>query len=373
MKLSSLVLAALALSVTTAQAQSQRGALEAQANAAQDGATVVRHIKSVLGRSGVSKEAIEVWLRTNSANLSKLNPERISTVLAAKQHWEIELAFVAAPIEQGTTYEFAQAMELGNLTFVESNDQAKIGLASERDQQLVFTPITPCRIADSRSSAGGPGPLQANAPRLISVAGLTSYRPQGGSNGNCGLSAIPAAEIQSVVAAVSTFNQNGAGTLAAYEQGAANPLPNGAIQTFRANDSGAVTSFAVLNANLSTAALTNLISTARTDYSVDVIGYFARPKATELDCVSVTTSSFAARLSFLYFPHPSCPSGYTKVSASCYGNVGASSPSSGTIGVSNPAFAYLSGTGPAGCTFQNLTSITQALGAETRCCRLPGR
>jgi hypothetical protein len=372
MKLRAFFLAALSMGVVTVQAQSQLGALEAQANAAQDGATVVRHIKSVLTRAGVGKGAIETWLRSNSASLSKMTPERISTVLAAKHHWEIELAFVAAPLERGTTYEFAQAMELGNLSFVDPSDQAKLGLQSEKDQQLVFTPITPCRIADSRSSAGGPGVLQANTPRLISVAGLPSYRAQGGSNGDCGLSAISAGEIKAVIAAVSTFNQNSSGTLTAFAQGAPNPSPNGAIQNFRPSDS-VVTSFAVLNANLAPVALTSLVSTARTDYSIDVVGYFARPKATELECVSVSTTSFAARLSFIYFPHASCPAGYTKVSASCYGNVGASGPSSGSIGVSNPSFAYLSGTGPSGCTFQNLTSFSQALGAETRCCRQPGR
>lgn len=52
---------------------------------------------------------------------------------------------------------------------------------------LVYTPVTPCRVFDSRVSQGGPGPIPANTQRNVFVAGTVGFPAQGGLSGGCGV------------------------------------------------------------------------------------------------------------------------------------------------------------------------------------------
>lgn len=55
---------------------------------------------------------------------------------------------------------------------------------------LVFTPVEPCRIYDSRTSQGGPGAFSANQTRTFNIIGSGNFSSQGGSATGCALPGI---------------------------------------------------------------------------------------------------------------------------------------------------------------------------------------
>jgi hypothetical protein len=50
---------------------------------------------------------------------------------------------------------------------------------------LLFTPVAPCRIIDTRGAGGGP--IAAGATRSFAVSGDTGFTPQGGNATGCGI------------------------------------------------------------------------------------------------------------------------------------------------------------------------------------------
>jgi hypothetical protein len=53
------------------------------------------------------------------------------------------------------------------------------------DSDLLFTPVAPCRIIDTRASVGGP--MLAGTVRPFLVAGTGGFTTQGGNDGGCGV------------------------------------------------------------------------------------------------------------------------------------------------------------------------------------------
>ena len=95
---------------------------------------------------------------------------------------------------------------------------------------------------------------------------------------------------------------------------------------------------------------------------VDIVGYFATPLATALQCAQVASGATAIAVSAdTLVTLPSCATGYTRTGSSC----------SGTSGVPG---GYLLETNATGCLFRNLSSVTTYNGTATStCCRVPGR
>ena len=95
---------------------------------------------------------------------------------------------------------------------------------------------------------------------------------------------------------------------------------------------------------------------------IDVVGYFAAPIATALQCTPVASSPTTIAVSAdTLVALPSCAAGYTRTGSSC----------AGTAGVPG---GYLLETNATGCLFRNLSSVTTYSGTATStCCRIPGR
>lgn len=87
------------------------------------------------------------------------------------------------------------------------------------DNDLVYTPVTPCRVFDSRVSQGGPGPLLVGTPRNVLVAGTVGFPLQGGLAGGCG---IPVGATSAIINFVAV-SPSGTGNLRAYA--VASPQP----------------------------------------------------------------------------------------------------------------------------------------------------
>jgi hypothetical protein len=86
---------------------------------------------------------------------------------------------------------------------------------------LLFVPVTPCRIIDTRLGSGGK--LIPGVVRDFQVAGVTQFPPQGGKEGGCG---IPDNATQVAAAVMMNFfavNPSGSGTIRAWPYG--DPVP----------------------------------------------------------------------------------------------------------------------------------------------------
>ena len=63
---------------------------------------------------------------------------------------------------------------------------------------LVFTPLTPCRIIDTRAAGG---PIMPGSPRDFLVSGNLGFEGQGGTPGGCGIPDSATAAMLNFVAA----------------------------------------------------------------------------------------------------------------------------------------------------------------------------
>src|SRR5262249_43659827 len=95
---------------------------------------------------------------------------------------------------------------------------------------------------------------------------------------------------------------------------------------------------------------------------IDIVGYFASPVATALQCTQVASAATPIPFSSdTLVALPSCAAGYTGTGSQC----------SGTNG--NPS-GYLIETNTTGCLFRNLSSVASfSATATSTCCRVPGK
>ncbi|HVG10957.1 MAG TPA: hypothetical protein VNM67_24855 [Thermoanaerobaculia bacterium] len=141
---------------------------------------------------------------------------------------------------------------------------------------LVFVPLPPCRIIDTRLGSGGP--IAAGATRDFQVAGVTEFPPQGGNAGGCGIppgSAEPNAP--AVVINFVAVGPAGPGNLIAWAWG--QPQPNTSVINY-----SNVPGLNIANGVVVPIAGTNLVpadihiraGSAATHVVADVTGYFTR-------------------------------------------------------------------------------------------------
>jgi len=131
-----------------------------------------------------------------------------------------------------------------------------------------YTPITPCRIVDTRSAGG---PIGSGGTRSFYAAGIVGIALQGGKSGGCGVP--PAASAVQVT--ITAVGASGNGYLKAYPYGS--PTPNATFlnftHAFNVSGAGSVKLCAAACArhlNVSVAGhLTNVV--------VDVQGYYLPP------------------------------------------------------------------------------------------------
>lgn len=227
----------------------------------------------------------------------------------------------------------------------------------DTENDLVFTPLPPCRIVDTRVAGGI---LTANTTRSFAGWTSTDFIPQGGSSTNCGIPENASAVLANVVA-VNTVNR--VGYLTVYPSNTAQP--NAASINFVGSDianqialklcrPGCVNQFTVF-------------STSNTHFVADVYGYYMEPVATPLDCVVNTVTGDLLNLNLVNVTS-TCPAGYTATGGGCGGPLGL------TVTSSRPA---TDGAGrPNGWTCGLVTSVIGGLlgyNVDATCCRVPGR
>jgi hypothetical protein len=155
--------------------------------------------------------------------------------------------------------------------------------AGEPARDLVYTPVAPCRILDTRRAlaAGLPSPLSGGTLYPFKFTTTTSFLDFGGSASNCNIP--PASDVKAVVLGVSLLQEQGLPNFSAY------------AGISDVNDLSAVLQNAILNFNIGDAAGSTAIlragssgeflylampTSVKANYTVEITGYFTSPMRT---------------------------------------------------------------------------------------------
>lgn len=252
------------------------------------------------------------------------------------------------------------------LTTLASPASAQLGSQST---DLVYYPVTPCRIIDTRNPGVLSGILQAGTTRDF-YAWNPTYESQGGVTTNCNM--LQNTNNAAVVLNLTTVATNAGGFITAYPADQPKPgtstlnfAPNSIIgnnATLKINQTGSGYSFKVT-------------STANVHLIADVVGYYARPVATAIECTNVISAGVDLLPgTSLAVYSPQCSAGYTVMSGLCY-------RTSGTTGGNHNTYAFgptsnTHATNPSAfyCGMNNSHATeTSNVNAGARCCRIPGR
>lgn len=220
---------------------------------------------------------------------------------------------------------------------------------------LVYTPVTPCRILDTRVAGGTvAGGTSRDFKAVVGAGG--NFSSQGGSATDCGMVAAGQAAVVINLAAVTPAN---AGYATAYPFGTTQPLAASINYT-----AGAVVNNSVvvkLPSPLTTQDFT-VFTFGTSHFVADVVGYFAPPVATALQCTSVDGAlRTLAAGEYALLSTVNCPSGYSAVSTAITATQDVVMADSYVSAASVQVFV------------KNVSTTSQQAIPKAICCRVPGR
>ena len=228
-------------------------------------------------------------------------------------------------------------------------------------KDLTFTPTSPCRIADTRVANGA---IAANSTRSFYAVSAPDYPGQGGVTHSCGL---PTTGVGGLALNVTVVSPSGNGYATVYGYGISQPLGSSVNYT-----AGAIVNNTVITAipNPPQTADFNVYTFAEAHFVIDIVGYFAPPLTTALQCTGTYVGQSVAANGTFDIQLPNCPATYTLVGAGCrsqgyddrvnWNITGLNRTSAG-----GPLTAYCSGT--------NESAFSVIISGTTNCCRVPGR
>ncbi len=222
-------------------------------------------------------------------------------------------------------------------------------------QDLVYTPVTPCRIVDTRMAVAGA--LAGGSVRLFDADG-SNLTAQGGSSAGCG---IPFAVAQAVTMTITAVHPAGQGYLTAFGL-TARPLSS--VLNYAAN--AVIADTATVPVVPGGGDDFALFSLATTHVVVDVLGYFAASSATRLDCTTAQSDVVAVPVNELTVVDAYCPPGRTATGGG-YDVSEATIAFPGLFTTSSPlANGWRT-------VVENQTGGPRNIVTLARCCRVPGR
>jgi len=230
-----------------------------------------------------------------------------------------------------------------------SGDDGSIQTLGALSNDLVYTPLQPCRILDTRNVGGA---IAANSTRnFITYAGGFAF--QGGSATNCGTPSVATA----VAINLTAVTPNGAGFATAFPFGTTQPTASSINYT-----AGAIVnnSLVVQTPNPLGGSDMTIYTFAQSHFVADIVGYFAPPVATAIQCVDTafTTSSSIAAGGTVNVTAPACAAGYTQTTTNCEASTW------------DMPFVYING---GVCSAKNNGASAATVRASRTCCRVPGR
>jgi hypothetical protein len=222
-------------------------------------------------------------------------------------------------------------------------------------QDLVYTPVKPCRIVDTRNALAGA--LAGNTIRLFEVdAGDLS--DQGGSVVGCG---IPLAVAQAVEVTIVAVQPASDGFLTAFGLG---EQPRTSVLNYSANQ--VIADTAIIPVVPGGGPDFSVFSLATTHVVVDVLGFFAASSATRLDCTTAQSDVVAVPINELTVVDAFCPAGRASTGGG-YDIAEATIAFPGLFITTSPlANGWRA-------VVENHTGARRNIVTFARCCRVPGR
>jgi hypothetical protein len=253
---------------------------------------------------------------------------------------------------QATSYEeMLDVLALGSLAQVPQT----LGSFSN---DLVYTPINPCRIVDTRNIGS---PIIAGTVRNFDVDNPASFAFQGGFPAAC--PGMPFGVATAVAVNITATQAAGPGFFTAWSfcgiQPSASTVNYGGGETI-------ANSTIVPDCPGGGSDISVFAGTATAHLIIDLVGYFSAPVATALDCVqSPLASTVVANGAIINFNANACPAGFTAVSLTCHATT--------TFGGTQWTGFGLRTTGSNDCQGANGSGAAQTYNAAFTCCRVPGR
>jgi hypothetical protein len=245
---------------------------------------------------------------------------------------------------------------LGALNASTTGD-ASTRLLGEPANDLVFVPITPCRIIDTRLAGG---PIAEGTVRSFDITAVPDYAVQGGASGNCG-GAGAAGSFAAAAINFTVVTPSSGGYITAFPF--LTPQPLAATVIFTAGS--IVGNFTVVKLDQGASANElSVYSFAQTHLVADLVGYYINPVLGEIDCQETFSSNITVNAnSFGSGSSPACAAGYTIISGGCtMSTFDGRVVSSRSFPNSNTHF----------CAFRNENASSSNTGvAYGRCCKLP--
>jgi hypothetical protein len=223
---------------------------------------------------------------------------------------------------------------------------------SSANKELVFTPITPCRIIDTRNAGGE---IAASTVRSFFVTSTSSYAGQGGSNTNCGGAGSDGLFTAAMINFTVVYPQND-GYITVYPAGTARPVTS-ALNYYQDQVVGNSSTFK-LTPSLTSPSEFSVFSTATTHLVADLVGYFSAPKASSLECYETNNTITIGAQGYNNAYAPACAAGYLATGSICH---------------SNSINMFLRSLATGVCTFQNNGFFDAEVTAGNRCCRVAAR
>jgi hypothetical protein len=227
---------------------------------------------------------------------------------------------------------------------------------------LVFVPVAPCRILDTRLAGGV---IAANTTRSFDVTAVTDYAFQGGAANNCdgagaaGSFAIAAINFTVVTPVVGPAGGGGPGTgfITAYPFLGTQPL----VATMVYKDGINLSNLTLIKLDQGASANELSVYTShQTHLAADIVGYLINPQATPLECQDTANTTVTGIVAggTANAVAPACPTGFTQTATNC-------ESSSWLV----PFVFFHAGT----CSARNNDTTQQTIRASRTCCRVPGR
>jgi hypothetical protein len=228
---------------------------------------------------------------------------------------------------------------------------AKFG---DLDKDLVYTPLQPCRIVDTRNTAAGA--IAAGTTRSFVAVNSSSFASQGGSATDCGTSGVSATAVAIIFTAIPIASAGNA-TVFPYN------TPQPAIASVNYSATQPINNTLIAKTpNPTTAFDFSVFSTSQTHYTATIVGYYAPPLATALDCATVSgTPTNVNAGAYASLPTLFCAANYTPVAMSISAGENVLVADSYTAGNAGQIFV------------RSLSANAQNVTAKLMCCRVPGR
>ena len=248
----------------------------------------------------------------------------------------------------------AQSIPLSTDTLPLGTKIKTLKYLGDLNDDLTFTPTTPCRLADTRNAMGA---LSPRAARAFSATSNAMIAASGGNVAGCGIPAGPTALALTITAVLPAQ----VGNLVAYADGA--PVPLSSALNFLPGQIIANTTVVPSTSTVGPNFDLYNNSDGATNVVVDIVGYFYAPLAP--DCVTATqTTPAASNASFTITA--TCASGYRLNMGGCAttATVAGTDWQTATISPTNDGWV---------CAGRNNTGGSATITSQAYCCRKPGR